>query len=166
MTDHASVLVLPTYLAEAIEWVLRPSRDSRSSSLPDLSRLTSDQMQLLPLPVAQDFMALMLDARERPPARPKPVEAPPARMQGGQKGRSLPQPSVEDQEQRAPTLNELYSTRGAPNATKQWPGRFEGRSRQLARRDRQRAQALVAAHERLLAWYVQTASAGHRGFKR
>lgn len=56
------IVMIPKHLADAIEWVLAPSKDS----LPDLTRLTSGQMQLLPLPVAQAFMDLALAAQQRP----------------------------------------------------------------------------------------------------
>jgi len=61
------VTLLPKHLAEAIEWVLRSPSDARGKTPPDLSRLTSEQMQLLPLPVAQAFMDLTLAALQPPP---------------------------------------------------------------------------------------------------
>jgi len=57
------VVLIPKHLAQAIEWVLHPKKDGA----PDLSRLTSEQMQLLPLPVAEAFMNLALAAFEGPP---------------------------------------------------------------------------------------------------
>lgn len=57
------VVMIPKRLAQAIEWVLKPSKDN----VPDLSQLTTDQMQLLPLPVAQAFMELSLAALQEPP---------------------------------------------------------------------------------------------------
>jgi hypothetical protein len=57
------VILIPKHLADAIEWVLKPVK----GAAPDLSRLTSEQMQLLPLPVAEAFMALALAAIEGPP---------------------------------------------------------------------------------------------------
>lgn len=56
------VILIPKHLAQAIEWVLQPKK----GAAPDLSRLTSEQMQLLPLPVAEAFMDLALAAMERP----------------------------------------------------------------------------------------------------
>lgn len=61
-----SVIMLPKHLAQAIEWVLKPNKDN----VPDLARLTSGQMQLLPLPVAQAFMELTLAALQGPPPSP------------------------------------------------------------------------------------------------
>jgi hypothetical protein len=58
------VLLLPRHLAEAIEWVLRPK-----GAAPDLSRLTSEQLQLLPLHVAQAFMDLTLAVQQQPTRR-------------------------------------------------------------------------------------------------
>lgn len=63
--ESQPVILLPRHLAEAIEWVLRPNKDKKDASpksAPDLSRLTSDQLQLLPLHVAQAFMDLSLAA--------------------------------------------------------------------------------------------------------
>lgn len=60
------VILIPKHLAQAIEWVLQPKK----GTAPDLSRLTSEQMQLLPLPVAEAFMDLALAAMERPAASP------------------------------------------------------------------------------------------------
>jgi hypothetical protein len=60
------VILIPKHLAQAIEWVLEPKK----GAAPDLSRLTSEQMQLLPLPIAEAFMDLALAALERPAAPP------------------------------------------------------------------------------------------------
>lgn len=111
------MILLPKHLAEAIEWVLRPTlaSDARAKTPPDLSRLTSDQMQLLPLQVAQAFMDLTLAALQQPHSR-----------------RSQPQ---------QPEIPPLW---------------VDARSKQRARRVRQRANALGAARQRLSAWYVQT----------
>jgi hypothetical protein len=158
------VILLPSHLAEAIEWVLRPTREERAKPPPDLSRLTSEQMQLLPLAVAQDFMELTLAALQTPPARRKPGEAPqssrpremePDTANGG-----------EASEANLPPINDAYIAQAPTNAPGQWPDRFNAKSRQRTRRYRQRADTLTAAHERLCAWYLQTASAVHRGFTR
>jgi hypothetical protein len=101
------ITVIPKYLAEAIEWVLQPSK----GKAPELSRLTSEQMQLLPLPIAQAFMDLTLAALQAPPSPPS------------------------------------YSP---------WA---DARAKQRARRQRQRASSLTAAHQRLHTWYIQTANA-------
>jgi hypothetical protein len=122
--ESPRLILLPGHLAEAIEWVLRPTAGPKAVP-PDLSRLTSQQMQVLPLPVAQDFMELAL-------ATPRP--------------------------------NNPHTSRAQLTARTQREGRPEGRNRQRARRDRQRVDALTAAHERLYAWYIQTASAQHRRF--
>jgi hypothetical protein len=100
------VILIPKHLAQAIEWVLKPSK----GHVPDLSRLTGEQMQLLPLAVAEAFMDLALAALQGPPRPPS------------------------------------YS---------QWA---DTRSKQRARRVRQRASSLTAAHYRLETWYVQTAN--------
>jgi hypothetical protein len=105
------VILISKHLAQAIEWVLTPSK----GNAPDLSRLTSEQMQLLPLPIAEAFMDLALAALQGPP------------------------PSVPS-----------YSF---------WA---DARTTQRARRNRQRASSLTAAHRRLLTWYVQTANAQHK----
>ena len=60
------VVIIPKHLAQAIEWVLAPG----NGTAPDLSRLTSHQLQLLPLPVAQAFMELSLAALQGPPRSP------------------------------------------------------------------------------------------------
>lgn len=122
--ESLRVTLLPKHLAEAIEWILRPPSDARGKAPPDLSRLTSEQMQLLPLPVAQAFMDLTLAALQ-PPSR------------GGEQHRH--------------------------EAPKLW---IDPRSKQRARRVRQRADALGVARQRLYAWYVQTASAQQRGIVR
>lgn len=66
MDTQQRVILIPKHLAEAIEWVLKPSKDK----VPDLSRLTSDQMQLLPLPIAEAFMELALAAQQQPAGPP------------------------------------------------------------------------------------------------
>jgi hypothetical protein len=116
------VILLPRHLAEAIEWVLRPTNalDGRAKMTPpDLSRLTSEQMQLLPLPIAQAFMDLTLAALQ------------------------------------TPRSSELHRMETQPL----W---VDPRSKQRARRARQRADTLSAARQRLYAWYAQTASAQQR----
>jgi hypothetical protein len=60
------VILIPKHLGAAIEWVLRPNK----TNAPDLSRLTSEQLQLLPLQVAQAFMDLTLAALQKPPSLP------------------------------------------------------------------------------------------------
>lgn len=57
------MVFVPKHLADAIEWVLNPTKDN----VPDVSLLTSEQTQLLPLPVAQAFMDLALAALQGPP---------------------------------------------------------------------------------------------------
>lgn len=113
---NQSVILIPKHLSDAIEWVLKRKKDNP----PDLSRLTSAQMQLLPLSVAEAFMELTLAARQPPPA--------PASYSG---------------------------TRAL------WA---DARATQRARRNRQRASSLTAAHHRLHTWYVQTGSAQRSGF--
>jgi hypothetical protein len=113
-------------------------------------------MQLLPLAVAQDFMELTLAAMQTPPARRKPSE----------QARSDAERPATDREASLPPINEAYYAQAPSNTPEQWPDRFNARSRQRARRYRQRANALTAAHERLCTWYLETASARHRGFTR
>ena len=121
--ESQPVILLPRHLAEAIEWVLRPSKVTAANAAPDLSRLTSEQLQLLPLHVAEAFMNLALAVAQQPSKR------------------------VEQQYSAAP--REIW---------------VDARSKQRARRDRQRAGALDASRQRLYAWYVQTGSARQRGF--
>ena len=83
---HERVILIPKHLAQAIEWVLKPSK----GTAPDLSRLTSEQMQLLPLPVAEAFMDLALAAMERPTANP-PSYSPWADARAAQRARRLRQ---------------------------------------------------------------------------
>jgi hypothetical protein len=147
------VILLPSHLAEAIEWVLRPTRDAQNKP-PDLTRLTSDQMQLLPLAVAHDFMELAIAAQHRPAARRKNLEAP----RPTKPGQSW------DPEPKATRFKNPYLAPAQPAVHGQWMNRLDPRSKQRARRERQRAELLAVAHERLLGWYVETASAQHRGF--
>jgi hypothetical protein len=76
------VILIPKHLAQAIEWVLQPKK----GAAPDLSRLTSEQMQLLPLPIAQAFMDLALAAMQRP-APPVPSYSPWADARATQRAR-------------------------------------------------------------------------------
>ena len=80
------VILIPKHLAQAIEWVLQLSK----GPAPDLSRLTSEQMQLLPLPVAEAFMDLALAAMEKPKANP-PSHSPWADARAAQRARRLRQ---------------------------------------------------------------------------
>ena len=67
MATQQRIVLIPKHLAAAIEWALRPSEDK----VPDLSRLTSEQMQLLPLPIAEAFMELVLAAQQAPDGPPR-----------------------------------------------------------------------------------------------
>jgi hypothetical protein len=67
--SNERVILIPPYLADAIEWVLQSSANAKGAA-PDLSKLTSEQMQVLPLPVAEAFMELTLAALE-PPSPPR-----------------------------------------------------------------------------------------------